>query len=427
MADKFEYSRQFRLKILALMLDKWSMSYGSTLVKPEYFEMEDEEAVARAILQYREAYNKFPSDPEDIVMLAGTAYSELIYDIYDIHAEKDLDLVKEIVVQFAKEQAAKIAVLQGVDDIKKGDLKALVTRVQDATKVGENLLTKGIDPYRDVDKWLTDYWSDKVTSGLMHCDWIMEGGLGKGELGVMLAPLNRGKSMSLVNVGYCAASLYGGGKNVVHFVHEMSAEQTAKRYAARTLFRFPTKEDNPEVYGEELWEVARKLVKGKIRIIHLISPQLSEIKAHLDSLADEGFRVDLIIDDYPDLITPSRHYSDRRFELSSIFGELRNLASEYGVPCWAATQGNRDSLSKDIITAADIAEDIGKANIADVIISICQSYDEEQLNQCRLFMAKVRDGKAHQLVGAKFFGSAQAIVTTNYMQMKKTRGESKDV
>lgn len=427
MPDKLEYSRQFRLKVLALMLDNIWLSRFGAIVQPGYFEQEDEEVVAQAIYEYREAYHKAPSDPIDLIHMVGDKYGDLVYDIYDILYEKDLSLVQDTIVQFAKEQAAKVAVLEGIEDIKHGNLASLVERVKVASKVGDNILSSGIDPYRDVDKWLYDYWTDKIPTGMIHVDQVLEGGLAPGELGVILAPLNRGKSMALVNIGYGAASIGGGGKNVVHFVHEMSAEQTAKRYAARTLFRFPTKTEDLDTYAESLYEKARKLVPGKVRVIYVASPTPSDIRSHMDALIEEGFNPELIIDDYPDLMRSEAKYTERRYELSANFTAMREIAYDYDVPCWAATQGNRDSLSKEIITVQQIAEDIGKAQISDVIISLCQTYDEEKVGQCRLFMAKVRDGEGHQLIGAKFFGKAQAIVTTGFVQMKETRGEQKDV
>jgi hypothetical protein len=80
-------------------------------------------------------------------------------------------------------------------------------------------------------------------------------------------------------------------------------------------------------------------------------------------------------------------------------------------------------LSKEIITIQDIAEDIGKAAIADVIIALCQTRDEEQMNQCRLFMAKVRDGTKKMMYDAKFYGKSQAIITTG---LSKNKDEEKD-
>lgn len=71
---------------------------------------------------------------------------------------------------------------------------------------------------------------------------------------------------------------------------------------------------------------------------------------------------------------------------------------------------------------AQIAEDIGKAAIADVIIALCQTYDEKLADQCRLFMAKIRDSaNKHPLITCKCYTDSQAIITTGFVTKKESR------
>lgn len=422
MADKYAYSRDFRLKILALMLDNiWMARYGTDIILPEYFETEDEETVARAIIEYRTNYKRSPLDPEDLIaMTGGNGTIDTIYDAYEIAKERETALAADIAVQFAKEQAAKLAVLESIDDINRGDLKSVRERIKEAMEIGEHLQSPGIDPIRDTDKWLYEYWTNKVRTGWYHVDEALEGGLNASELGILLGPVNRGKSMGLINIAHGAASL-GSGVDVAYISHEMPPPQVARRIAARITFHFAKKEDNLEEYENELVEVARKYIPGRIRVIGGHKMSIDEINNNLERLKAEGFNFGLVVDDYPDLIASTRRYNERRFELSSIYEDFRAMLGEHDVPGWGATQGNRGSLSKEIITMADIAEDIGKAAIADVIIALCQTYEEEQANQCRLFMAKVRDGKKKTLFSAKYYGDSQSIITTGIVKPKKER------
>lgn len=393
--------------------------YGS-IILPEYFEQEDEESIANAIHAYRETYGRSPTDPADVIQMTSPSSGEIIYTLYEMSDDVDTDLAADVVIQFAKEQAAKLAVLSSMEDIKHGNLTSMYRKLEDAMRVGKYINSPGIDPVRDLEKWLYTYWDDKVPTGWLHVDRILEGGLKGGELGIVLGPPNRGKSMALVNIGYGAASIYGGGKNVVHFVHEMSAAQTAKRYAARMVFRFPTKDEDLDAYGDDVIAAAKHMMPGNVRIIGGAEKMsTTDIESNLEMLLAEGFNFDVIIDDYPDLLDPPKTYTDRRFELSAVFEWFRNIAGKYGVPVWGATQGNRNSLSKEIVTMQDIAEDIGKANIADVIIAVCQTLEEEQSDRCRLFMAKVRDGEKKSLIASKYFGKSQSIVTTGIIDLKK--------
>lgn len=424
--DKYEFNREFRLKILALCLDNiWMSKYGDEIIKPEYFERDEEEAFIGAICKFRDRYRRSPHDPMDVIELCDGEHSTFILDIYELEQDWDLSLAADYAIEFAQEQAAKLAILDGVDDIAKGDIQAAIDKMKKALEVGRNIESPGIDPIADVNDWLFDYWTDKVPTGLPHVDEVLEGGPAPTELAIWMGPQNRGKSMALVNTGYAAAGL-AGGRNVVHISHEMNAAQVAKRYAARMIFRFPKRKDDLYEYAEELVDAARKLLKGKIRIISG-KKSTTDVENHLERLRAEGFDFGLIIDDYPDLIQAPRSYTERRFELSAVYTWLREMAELYNCPVWGASQGNRATHSKEIITIQDIAEDIGKASIADIIISICQTYDEEQINQARLFMAKVRDGHKHALIQCKWYGEQQAIISTGYVSYRKKNGEERDV
>ena len=375
-------TRPFRLKILSLLLNNaWVAKFGCSLIAPGYFEAKDEEDIAKAIIDYRAKYKSSPGY-DDLLELTGGQYVDLIEELYGDGYDEDNRMASDIVVQFAREQAVKLAILESVDDINRGDLSSPVDRIKEALQVGETLLAPGMDPIADVDKWLFDSWENKIPTGWLHIDIILEGGLDVGEMGVILGPPNRGKTMALINIGYAAASIYGFGKHVVHFTHEMSVGKICKRYVARMLFRFPKPGDDLTEYSEEMYEAARQLLPGKIRVIGGARKMTTtELEGHLDKLVAEGFNPELVVDDYVDLLVPPRNYTDRRYELSALYEWYRSLGEVYDCPMWTASQGNRNSLGKELVTMADIAEDIGKANIADVIVAICQTYDEAQVDQ----------------------------------------------
>lgn len=421
----YPFDRYFRLKILSLLLDpRWVSIYGDTIIASEYFEEDDEIAISDALLEYNRNYAHPPGDPTDLLIMLDMEHEDTVGEIYELYQDADFEpeFTSDMVVQFAREQAAKNAVLEGVDDIKRGDLSKLLERIQEAVNVGQSIMAPGIN-FLDVDSWLYELWSDKVMTGFPFVDAILEGGLGPGELGVILAPVNRGKSMALVNIGYGAASI-GSGKNVIHFTHEMSTGVVAKRYAARMVFKFPKRTDNLKEYKEELLYAAKRLMPGNIRIVG--GPErmtVSELRHHVKRLIAEGFDPGLIVDDYADLLVSTRRYKERRFELSDIYTELRALGAEFGVPVWTASQARRTALDREIITLQDIAEDIGKANVSDVIIALCQTHDEYDLERCRLFMAKVRDGKRSAMFDAKYYEAQQAIIPIKATE----RRDEKDV
>lgn len=419
----YSFDRSFRLKLLALCLDdEWMSRFGNFIIQPQYFETKDEEAFVQAIVDYRLQYKKSP-DARDLLALLGSDHKELIIKVSKGKKSWDLKLASDLAIQFAKEQACKLVILDNLEQVQAGNIQPVMEEMKKVLQIGMEIEVPGIDVIDDVGSWLYDYWSDKVSTGWYHVDKVLEGGLSIGELGIIMAPQNAGKSMGLVNIGFGAASAFSG-KNVVHFSHEMSAAQVAKRYAARISFRFPTREDNLDEYAEKLVLDAHRLLRGHIRVIRRRKHMMvTDLDNELNLLEANGFHPDLAIDDYPDLLKASRRYKDPRFELKEIYEDYRNLLEARGLPGWGATQSNRASHSKEIITMESIAEDISKAGTADVIISICRTKEEEGANMCRLFMAKVRDGKNHDLIRAKFFGGQQAIITTEFVTFRSKQEE----
>jgi len=403
--------RLFRLKILACTLSPRIMSSYGPILLPQYFQQQDEHDTCDAIRGYWQTYRK-PPPLEDLRDMLKGDYPDLLQVLYDGLAEWDLSYAADRMVQFCQEQAAKIAVLESLPDVESGDLSKVVERLKEAMKIGKDIGYRGIH-VNDPGEWLPYVQTEKIPTGLVHLDICLEGGLAKGELGVFLAPPNYGKSMALINVGFGAAGPISQS-NVAHFSFEMNDDVVAKRYGARLLFRFPNRHGDNEQYEKDFRRYAQYILPGRIRAFR-VTGDVNVLRYHLDRLIDEGFIPDLIIVDYGDEVSAQRHYSDHWVEAGSVFKDLRDLGHDYECPVWTATQANRKALGKEIITMKEIAESIRKAAIADVIIAICQTWEEEQNEQARLFLAKIRDGRARRMLRAKYYTPEQALITTGFV------------
>lgn len=405
-------SRRFRLKILACMLNPRIMSRYGPVVQPAYFEERDENVVAEALKEFWSSYSEIPEE-DDLLDIAGREHIDLIHSLYLGVDEWNLDYAADRIIQFAQEQAAKIAILDSLDDVERGDLSIVIERMKGALNVGKDVGYHGIDLKRDRSQWVRIAQAERIPTGMIHLDIILDGGLAKGELGVFLAPPNYGKSMALINAGFGAAGPISRC-NIAHFSFEMNDDVVAKRYGARLLFRFPDKTGSTEQYERDFEYYSKMMLPGDIRIFR-VQGTVDVIRHQLDRLLDEGFELGLIIVDYGDIVASSTRRENRYSELGDIFRALRELAFEYDCPVWTATQATRSSLGKEIITMADLAESFQKAHIADAIVAICQTREEEQNDTGRLFVAKLRDGRARRMVRTKFFTAQQAIITTGFV------------
>ncbi len=426
MATVYEFSETFQLKILAIMAREPAtfVSYQEVF-KPQYFKKDVHIETARMIIDHYEREMqraKLKGTPieaptlevffEEIRKL--TKKNKKKYELRDQYHDAIVDMleedltdreyVKENIVQFGREQAMKLAILESADDLEKGteDYSKIEERVSEAIRVGEDMSDLGTDYFDDeeIDKRAENYEAGvdgvrRIPTGMTGMDQIMKGGLGDGELGVVIAPPNRGKSFMLTNIG---AGAVLEGFNVAHYTLEMPEKQVAKRYDNRmTKKDFAFLKENSSKFAQSI-KAIKKHMNGKLIIKKYASNMcnINTIRSHLTRLKmEKGFVPDLIVIDYGDLVQPRRNYSDKRFELESVYLDLRDLGDEYQCPVWTASQANRGALDKKVITIGDLAEAFNKANIADFMVALCQTVEEKEDGEMRFHVAKQRDGEAN--------------------------------
>jgi replicative DNA helicase len=101
----------------------------------------------------------------------------------------------------------------------------------------------------------------------------------------------------------------------------------------------------------------------------------------------------MIIIDYADLMAFETQYSDLRHNLAAVYTKLREMAMLRHLSVITASQSNRASYGARLVGLQHFAEDIQKAMIADLILSLCQTENEALQNKMRIFICKNRTGK----------------------------------
>ena len=101
------------------------------------------------------------------------------------------------------------------------------------------------------------------------------------------------------------------------------------------------------------------------------------LKNHLYKLKQRGIEPDLLIVDYGDLLKPVNNFKEKRYELGSIYEELRAIAKVNECPLWTASQTNRSGLNAEVITMESISEAFNKCFVADFICTVSRTYEEE--------------------------------------------------
>lgn len=399
------FGDKFQRHILAIMCraPSFALRYRTAL-DHTFFTDKAHRAIARGLLDVLDEDRKIPSLPtllECVRPLVGKDEIEHIEQALDRLAEEDIGDVETVAkkaVEFGKQQALVNAVLESAERLDKGDRK-IKPLIDKALMVGEDLMEIGVDYTHDAEArrvWYTD--PDETIAGLRtgitHLDMVLNGGLGRGELGAILAPPGRGKTTTLINIGYGALSDVSR-LSVVHYSLEMNRKRITMRYDDRMMgSRVKYKKSDPHLYAEEMAARA-KLLAGNLFVMGYStrSAGVSTLRAHLTLLQTRGLRPDVVIVDYADIMRAERRTGEMRHEQAGIYEDLRQLAGDFDVAVWTGSQASRAALEKETITIADFAEAFEKAAICDVAIAFCQTDDERIDNRARLFGAKIRNAE----------------------------------
>ena len=303
------------------------------------------------------------------------------------HIPSSSEYIKDTALDFCKKQKLKEALIRSVDLIKSSSFDEVSKVIDTALKLGSDN-SFGYEYIADFEKRFHQKARDPVTTGWQLIDEISKGGLGKGELGVVVAPTGAGKSMVLVHLG---AQAIVSGKNVLHYTLELADTTVASRYdSAITGVQL----NNLAVFKEKIYDEIKDL-PGKLIVKEYPtrSASIQTIKNHIDKLRRRDFKPEMIIVDYGDLIKPEFSKRDeKRHQLETIYEELRGLAQEVECPVWTASQTNRSGLNAEVITMESISEAFNKCFVADFIFTVSRTIEDKTTNQGRVFIAKNRNG-----------------------------------
>jgi replicative DNA helicase len=217
---------------------------------------------------------------------------------------------------------------------------------------------------------------------------VMDGGLGKGELGVVVAPAGIGKTWFLQSIG---ADAVKRGKSVVHYTLELNQAYVGLRYD--TIFTgIPTA--NLKYSMSDVEKIISKLTGNLlIKYFPTRTASVQTLSAHLKNLELHDKMPDVVLVDYADILRDTSGIKDYRLQLGNIYEDLRGLAGEYDIPIWTASQANRSSLEEDVIEADKVAESYSKVMTADFIMSVSRKATDKIANTGRVHIMKNRFGQ----------------------------------
>jgi hypothetical protein len=200
-----------------------------------FLELEYLRVFVDRIVGYRERYGTHPSAEATMVMLRTDLDDEdevVRKQVREYFAKitarelADIKYIKEQSLDFCRKQNLKEAMLKSVGLLQTCSFDEISKTINDSLKLGSDN-NFGYDYIADFEQRFVPKHRLPVTTGWKEIDSICGGGLGKSELGVVIAPTGAGKSFCLVHLGTKGIK---EGKVVVHYTLELQDTIIANRY-----------------------------------------------------------------------------------------------------------------------------------------------------------------------------------------------------
>ena len=396
-ADFGRYGKSFQEGLVQLIFEDRPFADQITeVLDVEFLELEYLRTFVAKIVEYRTKYGKHPSTNAMISILRteldreNEGTQQQVRDYFArVHTNEiadDIDYIKETSLDFCRKQKLKEAMMKSVNLLQTCSFDEISKVINDALKLGsENNF--GHDFIADFEERYKPKFRLPVTTGWDEIDTITSGGLGRNELGVVIAPTGAGKSMALVHLGSQAIK---EGKTVVHYTLELQDTVVACRYDS-CITKYPLSDLGN--FKDEIFEEIKNLDGTLIvKEYPTKSASTNTIKAHLSRLIKRGIEPGMVIVDYADLLRPVVVRKEKRTELESIYEELRGLSNEFNCPVWTASQTNRSGLNAEVVTMEQISEAFNKCFVADFICTLSRTIEDKQNNRAKMFIAKNRNG-----------------------------------
>ena len=302
--------------------------------------------------------------------------------------------VQEKALKFCKQQELQKAMDKAQKIINEGDFESydkVEGLVREALQVGER--ETGItDIFANLDTVLDEDFRHPIPIGIPGIDKLLKGGLAKGEIGVILAPTGVGKTTILTKIANTAFNL---GYNVLQVFFEDNPKIVQRKHFTLWTGIAP---DDLVIHKEEVMSKINEVhetMKNELILKKLSSDSMTmnQIKNQVRKIIADGTRIDLILLDYIDCVLPESTSKDEWKAEGSVMRGFESMCHELNLVGWTATQGNRSSISSDVVTTDQMGGSIKKAQVGHVIITIAKSLQQKEMNLATIAITKSRIGK----------------------------------
>jgi len=371
------------------------------VIEPKYFDNQYFKLIMQVLKEYYQKYEHTPSynTLEQLIKsevsspMAQKIVLDMMEQVKEAPAEGE-SFVQEKALKFCKQQELQKVMSKAQKIIDKGDFESydhLEEMVREALQVGE-VDAGTAEVFANLEEVLEEDFRHPIPMGIPGIDNLLKGGIAKGELGVILAPTGVGKSTLLTKISNHAFNL---GYNVLQIFFEDNPKIIQRKHFTLWTEIAP---DLLSIHKDKVLSKVQEIrenAPNKLVLKKLPSDTLTmnQIKNQIRKMIAEGTKVDMVVLDYIDCVVPDKNLGDEWKSEGSVMRGFEAMCHELNLVGWTATQGNRSSISSDVVTTDQMGGSIKKAQVGHVIISVAKSLQQKEMNLATIAITKSRIGK----------------------------------
>jgi len=388
-----------------MLTDKVYMNILSTKFDKRWIKTEHLGKIMQLCIVFFKKYNFIPDIK--IVKALAQKYVETnksgnlteLNSVIDSSWNLNLEVPKEILANnlknFIRKQALWTTIIDNVDELERNSENVLDNCISEFDSI--NKLTfqdqdLGMNYFsqHDMDKHIAFLTKPnaRIPFGWESMDAYTYGGSYKDGrmLGAFMGQPGLGKSAFLSNL---AVNFLKQNKKVVVISLEMSQDVYAQRFDAHiskhNINKLKDEVDEAfskiKTFAEEHPDSALYIKEYPPKSVRSI-----DIEMYLENLILNGFKFDVVIVDYLNLVLPNKSVDSMYRDVLTVSENLRALSYKFCCPFWTATQTNTEGINNENVDMQNVSESRGVVHTLDFLGALFQTPDdrEEGIINCKL-------------------------------------------
>jgi len=390
-------------------------------------------SIHQAVNTYKTPNNIIESEALFGVIKKLELWNERIINKEMLH---DGDVVQKATNDFIKQQEYRKLGEYILTKTKSGEIKSkyilghIEDKISNIMNIGDEE-DYGTEITDNIEDALKKEFRQTIPTGVQVIDALTGGGLGKGEIGLILTPSGVGKTTLLTKI---ANTAYEEGKKVLQIVFEDTVPQVQrKHFAIWSDIGLSKMDENNDIVTSRVKKKGSDLRKlgGKL-IIKRFSQEdttMKDIRNWIIRYQKKwGYKFDLVVLDYLDCLESHKKTNDRNEAELVIIKSFEAMAGDFDIPCWSAIQSNRTGFDAEFVEAHQSGGSIKRIQKAHFFMSVAKTPDQKEANLANIRIIKARFAQDGQTFKDVIFNNDTMkiiIEDSRYVNAKVVRGMKK--